>query len=838
MLKPSTLLSVGLVTLSLACGSDDDTDLPSLLTRTVTASDTDCPHGGSQVLTGRDENDDGELQAEEVDDSELVCSGAPGDPGAAGADGANALVRTALEPAGANCAEGGVRIEAGLDADADGVLDGAEITTTSFACNQARGPAGRNYLVDAIDEAPGCELGGVTLRGGYDDNDNALLDDLEVRLTEELCASSDGSAALVNIDAEPAGANCTAGGQRFTKGLDTDESGTLEPTEIDVVSFVCNPVSNLVRATELAPGGDCALGGSQVERGLDNNGNGNLDASEVQETVLLCAGADGIGSLVDITDEPAGSNCALGGLRVQTGRDDDGDGVLSSAEVDITSYACDGANGADGRGNNAIRLFDEAPGAVCANGGTRIETGPDTNANGVLDDAEVTSTTFACSAAAQTSLVSITEEPSGTNCLNGGQRVDSGFDLNFDGVLSSLEITQTAFVCSSVPTVPIGFSTPSDLGSTLATVDLDVAIEAVGGLGGGFRWQLVPPSELPPGVSLSPTGTPATVLSGAATATGTFTFEIQVTDFIGSTARQSFTLVVDPVPCQPGVGGIAGTDETIIASVADFLSTQYNMAVDTAVGGWVYAMSTTTLIRASKDGLQSENVLPLAGLVSADFGYEIEFDGPNLYVVSDATTGSTDRVFRISTDGGTTFGRTSMVDFGTVVPTDIRGFHVDGTTMYLMTQTTATTIYEADISGTLPATATQLLSTSAISECSGLTMDDFYFYTACSTRDEVVRIDRTTFAIDVLAAGTATLDVSSTSNELVIQDPDGDGRADILWIQGFDERLYICEPSLSAPYFLQNWATTLDSTYGMDLDPVNNAIWMYDDSPNELFRLD
>jgi hypothetical protein len=70
--------------------------------------------------------------------------GAAGAAGAAGHDGANgldALTATADEPAGSNCATGGTKLTAGLDADRDGTLDPAEVDTalTRFICNGTSG---------------------------------------------------------------------------------------------------------------------------------------------------------------------------------------------------------------------------------------------------------------------------------------------------------------------------------------------------------------------------------------------------------------------------------------------------------------------------------------------------------------------------------------------------------------------------------------------------------------------------------------------------------------------------------------------------------------------------
>jgi hypothetical protein len=63
--------------------------------------------------------------------------GIAGTNGANGVDGKNILVNTTTEPAGATCANGGVKMEFGLDSNSNGVLDSNEInnTLTKYVCN-------------------------------------------------------------------------------------------------------------------------------------------------------------------------------------------------------------------------------------------------------------------------------------------------------------------------------------------------------------------------------------------------------------------------------------------------------------------------------------------------------------------------------------------------------------------------------------------------------------------------------------------------------------------------------------------------------------------------------
>jgi hypothetical protein len=71
-------------------------------------------------------------------------TGPIGAAGSNGLNGQNALVKTTLEPAGANCLTGGVKVESGLDANNNGILDAAEVNAllTTFVCNGLTGPSG------------------------------------------------------------------------------------------------------------------------------------------------------------------------------------------------------------------------------------------------------------------------------------------------------------------------------------------------------------------------------------------------------------------------------------------------------------------------------------------------------------------------------------------------------------------------------------------------------------------------------------------------------------------------------------------------------------------------
>ena len=108
----------------------------------------------------------------------------------------------------------------------------------------------------------------------------------------------------------------------------------------------------------------------------------------------------------------------------------------------------EGATGADGH-NALVVTASEPAGANCDHGGIRIESGIDLNGNGVLDtvgtgpESEVTKTTFIC----HDTEVRTRLEPQGPNCVKGGHRIEVGSDSNGDGVFEDDEVTSTAFIC-------------------------------------------------------------------------------------------------------------------------------------------------------------------------------------------------------------------------------------------------------------------------------------------------------------------------------------------------------------------------------------------------------
>ena len=446
-----------------ANGADGMNGATTLVSTSTEPAGANCAAGGVRIDVGIDDNDDGVLDAGEIDHTSYVCSGE--------ATAHDSLVSVTSEPAGANCTDGGQRIDYGVDDDDNGVLDVGEIDGTSYVCDSAAGSDGRPNLLAVTAEPAGanCTSGGQRIDYGVDDDGNGVLGAAEIDGTTYVCNGANGDnglRSLIAVTAEPAGANCATGGQRVEYGIDDDGNGTLDAAEVDGTTYVCNgadgttPPQSLLSVTAEPAGANCATGGQRVDHGIDDDGNGTLDAAEIDGTTFICNGADGstgqdgAQSLVAVTPETAGLNCATGGQRIDYGIDDNNDGTLDAGEIDGTTYVCNGADGTNGQNGlqSLLAVTPEPAGTNCADGGQRIDYGIDDNSNGTLEAGEIDGTAYACDGATGAtglqSLVTTTPEPAGANCADGGQRIDYGIDDNSNGTLEAGEVDGTAYTCN------------------------------------------------------------------------------------------------------------------------------------------------------------------------------------------------------------------------------------------------------------------------------------------------------------------------------------------------------------------------------------------------------
>jgi hypothetical protein len=79
--------------------------------------------------------------------------------------------------------------------------------------------------------------------------------------------------SLVSVVAEPAGANCSHGGQRIDVGPDANRSGALDASEVASSSYVCNPPPAPASAPTLE-GTTCTLSGEEGKVHVDTSSEG------------------------------------------------------------------------------------------------------------------------------------------------------------------------------------------------------------------------------------------------------------------------------------------------------------------------------------------------------------------------------------------------------------------------------------------------------------------------------------------------------------------------------------------------------------------------------------
>lgn len=222
----------------------------------------------------------------------------------------------------------------------------------SIGCEK-EGLEGKKSLIDFIIEPAGenCSNGGYKVISGIDLNNNNILDEDEIENTKYICNGTNGYNSLVNIISEPPGDNCISGGYKVLTGIDLNNNNILDETEIQNQEYICNGIDGangfnaLIKVESEPPGENCSSGGFRILTGLDSNINNILDDSEILNTQYVCNGTDGVNSLFTIVIEEPGDNCSAGGYKINYGIDTNYNGVLDENEIDDIIYICHGENG-------------------------------------------------------------------------------------------------------------------------------------------------------------------------------------------------------------------------------------------------------------------------------------------------------------------------------------------------------------------------------------------------------------------------------------------------------------------------------------------------------------
>lgn len=233
---------------------------------------------------------------------------------------------------------------------------------TSFllfvACQVENGILGLNSLTILTKEpsSANCKNGGIKLEIGLDKNSNGSLEVEEINVTNYYCHGLNGSNSLTALEEEPSGLNCENGGYKINSGIDFNNNNVLDIDEITASSFICNGINGketLTKITNEPKGMNCENGGMKIEAGKDINENGILDGDEVISTTYGCNADDGKSSLVIFSDIEANSNCSNGGIIIKSGIDNNNNAILEESEIKATKTIC---NMSDGRFNEEIRL--------------------------------------------------------------------------------------------------------------------------------------------------------------------------------------------------------------------------------------------------------------------------------------------------------------------------------------------------------------------------------------------------------------------------------------------------------------------------------------------------
>jgi parallel beta-helix repeat protein len=155
---------------------------------------------------------------------------------------------------------------------------------------------------------PQCANGGVKLDYGIDENKNSVLDAGEVDGSEYICNGPTGLSALINTTAADI-VNCPYGGIKIESGLDEDEDSVLDADETDpsLTTYVCNP--GVIAYT--IGGTVSGLEGTGLV--LRNNGGDDLSVSANGDFTFPLGVPDTGGYNVTIKTKPAGQTCTVTG---------------------------------------------------------------------------------------------------------------------------------------------------------------------------------------------------------------------------------------------------------------------------------------------------------------------------------------------------------------------------------------------------------------------------------------------------------------------------------------------------------------------------------------------
>ena len=183
------------------------------------------------------------------------------------------------------------------------------------------------------------------------------------------------------------------------------------------------------------------------------------------------------GAVLADTMAASASDCPDGGTVVRSGVDDNHNQKLDDGEVRTRTVVCN-PEPAKPPPKIVLRIIAEPRGgSACIEGGSAVQSGPDTNGNNALDDDEVTNTTLLCG---ELMVTRFRPEPEGANCVAGGVAFEVGHDCNGNAVLDDGEAEHIDFSCGDILARPVTIASARDA-ATLAHIRvIDGDLRAIG----------------------------------------------------------------------------------------------------------------------------------------------------------------------------------------------------------------------------------------------------------------------------------------------------------------------------------------------------------------------
>lgn len=139
---------------------------------------------------------------------------------------------------------------------------------------------------------------------------------------------------------------CPGGGVEIHTGVDVNQNGLLDESEINATQELCHLESDRIMAVvePLSVDSECAFGGNRLKIGYDQNNNDLIDADEVNQSLLLChqqALTQLAMAVFRYDQEPEGENCTFGGTSQSIGIDRNNNGLLDDSEITSSQYYCE-----------------------------------------------------------------------------------------------------------------------------------------------------------------------------------------------------------------------------------------------------------------------------------------------------------------------------------------------------------------------------------------------------------------------------------------------------------------------------------------------------------------